>query len=211
MVAEGREHPFDALILLGDLIYEDGDARLTSSVVIEPFQDLFDSGAELIPVLGNRDYDSGEQLDILRQRDANSPGTSSGWGWFGWWSWTRTGSRTTRRRSGSDRLSPGPCRGALDRCQARSHSAPVWVAVLHALNQVALDHASGPTSTRYRPRLPPAATERLAVHEARPSWAAIAPSERPATMPARSPHARLGATGPRPGDSDMDGSRDHIG
>src|SRR5688572_30830130 len=39
MVAEGREHPFDALILLGDLIYEDGDAHLTRSIVIEPFQD----------------------------------------------------------------------------------------------------------------------------------------------------------------------------
>ena len=73
MVAEGREHPFDALILLGDLIYEDGDARLTRSVVIEPFQDLLDPGAELIPVLGNHDYDSGEQLYILRQLGRQQP------------------------------------------------------------------------------------------------------------------------------------------
>jgi predicted phosphodiesterase len=73
MVAQGREHPFDALILLGDLIYDDGDARLTRSVVIEPFQELFDTGAELIPVLGNHDYHSGEQLDILQQLGRRQP------------------------------------------------------------------------------------------------------------------------------------------
>ena len=73
MAAQGREHRFDALVLLGDLIYEDGDARLTRSVVIEPFQDLIDRGAELIPVLGNHDYDSGEQLDIIRRLGRQQP------------------------------------------------------------------------------------------------------------------------------------------
>jgi 3',5'-cyclic AMP phosphodiesterase CpdA len=73
MVAEGREHPFDALILLGDLIYEDGDARRTRSVVIEPFQELLERGAELIPALGNHDYGSGEQLDILRELGRRQP------------------------------------------------------------------------------------------------------------------------------------------
>lgn len=73
MVAEGRQYPFDALILLGDLIYEDGDAQLTRSVVIAPFQDLFERGAELIPVLGNHDYDSGEQHDILRKLGRQQP------------------------------------------------------------------------------------------------------------------------------------------
>lgn len=37
MVAEGRDTPYDALVLLGDLVYETGDAALVDRVVVEPF------------------------------------------------------------------------------------------------------------------------------------------------------------------------------
>jgi len=65
MVAESRETPYDALVLLGDLVYETGDAALVDRVVVEPFSPLVDRSAELIPVLGNHDYESGEQQRIL--------------------------------------------------------------------------------------------------------------------------------------------------
>jgi len=65
MVEQARLEPYDALVLLGDLVYEDGEAELTGSRVIEPFRRVLDGGAELVPVLGNHDYDSGEQREIL--------------------------------------------------------------------------------------------------------------------------------------------------
>lgn len=60
---ESREDPYDGLLLLGDLIYETGDADLTRSSVLTPFADVLED-AELIPVLGNHDYKSGEQQQI---------------------------------------------------------------------------------------------------------------------------------------------------
>lgn len=73
MVQEGREQTYDALLLLGDLIYEDGDAALVDRVVTEPFAPVLDSGAELLPVLGNHDYGSGEQQEILTALDRQDP------------------------------------------------------------------------------------------------------------------------------------------
>ncbi|RJT76477.1 hypothetical protein D6T63_16270 [Arthrobacter cheniae] len=73
MRAESREDPYDALILLGDLIYEDGEAELTERFVSEPFAPIIDRGAELLPVLGNHDYDSGEQRQILEHLGRQSP------------------------------------------------------------------------------------------------------------------------------------------
>lgn len=67
MVTESRAEPYDALVLLGDLIYEDGDAQLADNRVLEPFSPVLDKGAVLVPVLGNHDYDSGEQQQILRE------------------------------------------------------------------------------------------------------------------------------------------------
>ncbi|MBG6218900.1 3',5'-cyclic AMP phosphodiesterase CpdA [Arthrobacter sp. CAN_A6] len=64
MVTESREDPYDALVLLGDLIYEDGQAELTESVVSGPFAPITSRGAALLPVLGNHDYRSGEQQQI---------------------------------------------------------------------------------------------------------------------------------------------------
>ena len=65
MAAEAGERPYDALLLLGDLVYNVGDAQLVDRVVTEPFAPVLDSGAQLLPVLGNHDYGSGEQQQIL--------------------------------------------------------------------------------------------------------------------------------------------------
>lgn len=56
---------YDALVLLGDLVYEDGEADLVDARVREPFAGVLAGGAELVPVLGNHDYRSGEQGEIL--------------------------------------------------------------------------------------------------------------------------------------------------
>ena len=61
--------PYDALVLLGDLVYEDGDADEVDTAVIEPFAPLTARGTELVPVLGNHDYESGEQDEILAALD----------------------------------------------------------------------------------------------------------------------------------------------
>ena len=73
MISESQSDPYDALILLGDLVYPDGDAALVDRTVTEPFAPLMDGGAELIPVLGNHDYMSGEQRQILRALDRRRP------------------------------------------------------------------------------------------------------------------------------------------
>lgn len=67
IVADGRDDPHDALLLLGDLVYEDGDADLTDERVTDPFAPVTDAGAELLPVLGNHDYESGEEDEILAE------------------------------------------------------------------------------------------------------------------------------------------------
>lgn len=73
MAQEGREQPYDALLLLGDLIYEDGDVALVDRVVTEPFAPVLGSGAKLLPVLGNHDYGSGQQQDILTALGREDP------------------------------------------------------------------------------------------------------------------------------------------
>ena len=65
MLLESRERAYDALVLLGDLVYEDGDASLVEHVVLSPFSPVMEAGAALVPVLGNHDYESGEQEQIL--------------------------------------------------------------------------------------------------------------------------------------------------
>jgi 3',5'-cyclic AMP phosphodiesterase CpdA len=65
ILAERGDHPYDALLLLGDLVYEEGDAELTHERVIEPYLQLTSAGTRLLPVLGNHDYLSGEQQKIL--------------------------------------------------------------------------------------------------------------------------------------------------
>ena len=70
---DGRGDPHDALLLLGDLIYDDGDADLTDELV-DAFAPVTDAGAELIPVLGNHDYESGEEDEIFEE-----PGRPDRW------------------------------------------------------------------------------------------------------------------------------------
>lgn len=73
MATDAEQDPFDALVLLGDIVYPNGDSALTRQSVSEPFAGVLKT-AELIPALGNHDVQSGEQQDILRQL-----GRDSGW------------------------------------------------------------------------------------------------------------------------------------
>jgi hypothetical protein len=70
--AQGQA-PYDALVLLGDLVYEDGDVDEVDTAVIEPFAPLTGQGTELVPVLGNHDYRSGEQAEILTELGRGEP------------------------------------------------------------------------------------------------------------------------------------------
>ena len=63
--AQANGGPYDALLLLGDLIYEDGGADLVEDAVTEPFAALLENGTTLVPVLGNHDYVSDEQTQIM--------------------------------------------------------------------------------------------------------------------------------------------------
>ena len=64
--AEKAGAPYDALLLLGDIVYETGDADLTKRSVLDPFESVA-KGSDLIPVLGNHDVKSDEQNSILNQ------------------------------------------------------------------------------------------------------------------------------------------------
>lgn len=69
MVDQGRHRGYDGLVLLGDLIYPDGDADRTTSRIVDVFAPLTRSGTRLVPVLGNHDYMSDEQSAILAELD----------------------------------------------------------------------------------------------------------------------------------------------
>lgn len=71
--SEREGGPYDALVILGDMIYPDGDADLTEASVNEPFANILDD-AVLLPVLGNHDVQSGEGAEIMRRL-----GRDSGW------------------------------------------------------------------------------------------------------------------------------------
>ena len=73
MVLETRGEPYDALLVLGDMIYEHGDAAEVDTKITEPFAPVTDAGAELLPVLGNHDVVSGEQEEILGKLGRDSP------------------------------------------------------------------------------------------------------------------------------------------
>jgi len=67
MVDEGRRRNYDGLVLLGDLIYPDGDADQAAARITNVFTPLTSRGTRLVPVLGNHDYMSDEQASILNQ------------------------------------------------------------------------------------------------------------------------------------------------
>lgn len=66
MLAQDDSYGYDGLLLLGDLIYPEGDAEQAQSHVSGVFEPLTQRGARLIPVLGNHDYMSGEQAQVLQ-------------------------------------------------------------------------------------------------------------------------------------------------
>lgn len=55
--ADGR--PFEALVLLGDNAYREGDPAGLDQTVFGPFAPLLDAGAQLWPILGNHDIMDG--------------------------------------------------------------------------------------------------------------------------------------------------------
>jgi 3',5'-cyclic AMP phosphodiesterase CpdA len=64
--SEREGEPYDALVILGDMIYPDGDADLTDRSITEPFARILED-AVLVPVLGNHDVQSGEGREIMNR------------------------------------------------------------------------------------------------------------------------------------------------
>lgn len=56
---------FDALLLLGDNIYPDGDVALVRSAVLDPFGPVLDGCTDLLAVLGNHDVRTGDGIPQL--------------------------------------------------------------------------------------------------------------------------------------------------
>lgn len=54
-----RLRPYDALVLLGDNVYPRGDPGRLDDTVFTPFAPILDSGARLLPILGNHDVMDG--------------------------------------------------------------------------------------------------------------------------------------------------------
>ncbi|WP_165763352.1 MULTISPECIES: metallophosphoesterase family protein [unclassified Nocardioides] len=67
MVAQNAIYSYDALVLLGDLIYPEGDAEQVPTRISGVFDALTQRGARLLPVLGNHDYMSDEQAQIMHR------------------------------------------------------------------------------------------------------------------------------------------------
>ncbi|MEO5664446.1 MAG: metallophosphoesterase [Nocardioides sp.] len=67
MVREGQRRNYEGLVLLGDLIYPEGDADQAAARITHVFTPLTSTGTRLVPVLGNHDYMSDEQAAILDQ------------------------------------------------------------------------------------------------------------------------------------------------
>lgn len=59
MVESGASDPFDALILLGDNVYPNGDPERLDATVFDPFAPILEAGADLLAVLGNHDVRNG--------------------------------------------------------------------------------------------------------------------------------------------------------
>ncbi len=70
----GGSDPFDALVLLGDNVYPNGEPARVGATVLEPFARVLGGGAALLPVLGNHDV-----------RDGNAAGQMEALGMPGRW------------------------------------------------------------------------------------------------------------------------------
>lgn len=70
VAARGGSRGWDALVLLGDNIYDDGNPDRAAAAVLDPFRPVLRPGVPLLAALGNHDADSGNgtaQLDALGQ------------------------------------------------------------------------------------------------------------------------------------------------
>ncbi|MFZ9629391.1 MAG: metallophosphoesterase family protein [Ilumatobacteraceae bacterium] len=63
----GSAEHYDALVLLGDLVYPSGDATMLDTHVFEPFDGVLHEGTDLLAVLGNHDVMLGEGDDMMRR------------------------------------------------------------------------------------------------------------------------------------------------
>ena len=69
--AEQADAPYDALLILGDMIYPNGDSAQTQASITDPFARTLED-ATLIPVLGNHDVQSDEEDEILTELGRNA-------------------------------------------------------------------------------------------------------------------------------------------
>jgi 3',5'-cyclic AMP phosphodiesterase CpdA len=67
MVAEHERRPFDALILLGDNVYPDGDPDRVQQAVLDPLAPVLSRGVVLEAVLGNHDVQRGRGDEVARR------------------------------------------------------------------------------------------------------------------------------------------------
>ena len=58
---------FDALILLGDNVYPDGDPSHIQAAVLQPFAPLLSAGTPILAVLGNHDVQAGHGDELARR------------------------------------------------------------------------------------------------------------------------------------------------
>ncbi len=65
MVDQGQQRDYDEFVLLGDLIYPEGDVDQARNRITDVFTPVTSTGAQ--PVLGNHDYMSDEQSAILSE------------------------------------------------------------------------------------------------------------------------------------------------
>jgi 3',5'-cyclic AMP phosphodiesterase CpdA len=66
LVRASSDRRFDALALLGDNVYPNGQPPLLQQAVLDPFAPLLDAGVPLLGVLGNHDVQSGHGDEIAR-------------------------------------------------------------------------------------------------------------------------------------------------
>lgn len=64
--ADRQGRPFDALLVTGDLVYEEGDADLADASVIRPYAATFTKN-QIIAALGNHDVESDEGDEIMQR------------------------------------------------------------------------------------------------------------------------------------------------
>lgn len=67
LVRASADRRFDALVLLGDNVYPDGEPALLQDAVLDPFSPLLGAGVPPLAVLGNHDVQAGHGDEIARR------------------------------------------------------------------------------------------------------------------------------------------------